>query len=74
MDKLALIIQQLESYHLGLDLRQHAGVAAQNFVHNVEKILEMPWVQGEAQTRAGKPKPEAKPNDDARIENKEKSP
>ena len=52
-DQLTLIKQQLESYHLALDLRQHGGVAAQNFVHNVEKILEMPWVQGEAQKRAG---------------------
>ena len=73
MDKLQLIIQQLESYHLALDLRQHAGTAAQNFVQNVERILDMPWKQGEAVTRAGKGKTEEKSNDDAGSKNQEKS-
>lgn len=74
MDELKLIKEQLESYHLGLDLRQHAGVAAQNFVQNVEKILNAPWVQGEAVARAGKGKTEVKTNDDAGSADKEKGP
>ncbi len=54
-DVLDLIIQQLDSYHLALDLRQNAGTAAQNFASNVEKILNRPYVQGEVQANAGKP-------------------
>lgn len=71
MDKLDLIIRQLESYHLALDLRQNVVTAAQNFAVNVEKILERRYVQGEALTRAGKHKEMG--NADAGRANQEKA-
>ena len=51
-NELTLIKEQLEHYHVALDLRQHGGIAAANFVQNVEKILNRPWQQGAALNRS----------------------
>lgn len=70
-DELALIKEQLDNYHLAIDLRQNSGTAAQHFVANVEKILDMPYVQGEAVNRSSKMSAN---NADARGKDKEETP
>lgn len=54
--KLKQIEQALRDYHLALDLREHGGSAAHHFVDRCQKILEMPWKQGEEETRRAKRK------------------
>jgi hypothetical protein len=40
------IKEALTEYHHALDTREHGGLAADHFVRVVQKILNMPWVQG----------------------------
>lgn len=41
----------LEDYHYALDTRQHGGVAAGDFIHAVERILDMHWKQNKIKNR-----------------------
>lgn len=49
------IREVIERYHLALDRREHNGIAAGVAVAEIEDLLDMPWVKGEALRRRSSP-------------------
>ena len=46
-----LIRQIIQDFHLALDLRENGGTAGWKALLDIQKVLDMPWVQGVEQTR-----------------------
>ena len=41
----------ISDFHMALDLRENGGTAGWKALLDIQKILDMPWVQGVEQTR-----------------------
>lgn len=53
---LANVREALRAYHRNMDMRLASVPAAYQFITECEKILELPYVQGEESRKAGQPK------------------
>ena len=49
--QMQLIKEIIRDFHMALDLRENGGTAGWKALLDIQKILDMPWVQGAEQTR-----------------------
>ena len=49
--QLESIRQIILDFHMALDLRENGGTAGWKALLDIQKVLDMPWVQGVEQTR-----------------------